>query len=237
MKHPELLVASWVAMAVVTAVSGEAAQERVTDLPRLATNLDLSESGVRRWLKQLGVTDDGPPTERLLAVSPTGKPLLERDGASHTVRVDSELDNVLRRPSMAVVLIHNHPRNVGLSVADLQQLGKPGVAAIVAIGHDGSVFLASAGPRLDRDWFTERQYGLAKAEVQERLRAEWPSRRVSVAASDAHFSHVVTLALAKAGIVRYWFNLRGTGRQSFESARLSFSWVVVGAAARLSKNE
>ena len=56
-----------------------------------------------------------------------------------------------------------------------------------------------------------------------------------VAVSDAHFSHLVTLALAKANIVQYWFSLRGTGRESYEGARIVFSQVVVGAAAQLKR--
>jgi hypothetical protein len=125
--------------------------------------------------------------------------------------------------------------NAGLSAADTQQLAKPGAAAIVAVGHDGSVFIASAGPRLNRDLFEVRQYALAQAEVRKRLRGEWASGRVSVAVSDAHFSHLVTLALAKANIVQYWFSLRGTGRESYEGARIVFSQVVVGAAAQLKR--
>ena len=51
---------------------------------------------------------------------------------------------------MSAVLVHNHPSSVGLSAADIGQLSKPGVAAIVAIGHDGSVFVASAGRAMNR---------------------------------------------------------------------------------------
>ena len=62
---------------------------------------------------------------------------------------------------------------------------------------------------------------------------EWPSGSVSVAVSDAHLSHLVSLALAKAGIIDYWFTLRGTGRESFDKARVIFNRVVVSAAARI----
>jgi hypothetical protein len=36
--------------------------------------------------------------------------------------------------------------------------------------------------------------------------------------------------MAKAGIIDYWFTQRGTGRESFDRARVVFSRVVVGAA-------
>lgn len=237
MNQPGLLIAGWVTLVLASGVSGETAQERLTDLPRLVADLDLTERGVRRWLDQLGVTADGPATERLLAVNVTGERLFERHGGSSSVRVDPELDIRIRQPDMAVVLVHNHPTNGGLSIADMGQLAKPGVAAIVAIGHDGSVFIASAGPRFDRHFFEERQCALASTEVVKRLRAEWRSRRVSVAVSDAHFNHIVTLALAKAGMVQYWFNLRGTDRESYALGRVVFGHVIVGAAERLRKSK
>jgi hypothetical protein len=156
-----------------------------------------------------------------------------RQGQGSSVRVDPELDTLLLTQGTEIVLIHNHPANVGLSADDLRQLTKPGVLAIVAIGHEGSVFVAAAGPRMDRQFFADRQYAFARAEITRRLRAEWPSGRVSVADSDAHFTHLVTSALAKAGVVRYWFKLRGPSRYSYERARFVFGQLVAGAAARV----
>jgi hypothetical protein len=150
------------------------------------------------------------------------------------VYVDAELDRVLLQPGLGSVLVHNHPASVGLSGPDLGQLSKPGVAAVIAVGHDGSVFAASAGRRMHPEFLESRQYELAKVEVVKRLRAQWPSGSVSVAASDAHLSHLVALAMAKAGIIDYWFVLRGAGRESFDNARVVFNQVVVGAASRLS---
>ena len=149
MASKRLLIASWVMLVIVTGASGEAAHEGLVDPAMLAATLDLTEGGVRRWLDRLGVSGDGSPTERLLAVSLTGQLVEERHGGSSLVHIDSELDTTLRQPEMSVVLVHNHPANAGLSAADTQQLAKPGVAAIVAVGHDGSVFIASAGPRLN----------------------------------------------------------------------------------------
>lgn len=50
-------------------------------------------------------------------------------------------------------------------------------------------------------------------------------------------SHLVALALARASIIDYWFTLRGTGRESFDRARVVFNRVVVGAAAQLRSAE
>ena len=220
---------------VVTLGGAEAgAQERPLDLAGLVARLDLTEKGAKRWLEQLGVRGDSTATERLLAVSASsGASLLTREGGDSSVRIDPELDTLLLRPETGIVLVHNHPANVGLSSNDLRQLTKPGVLAVVAIGHEGSVFVAAAGPRFDREFFHERQYEGARAEVLKKLRAEWPSSSLPVAVSDAHFSHLVTQSLSRAGIVRYWFRLRGAGRESYEKARVVFARVIFGAAGRL----
>lgn len=232
-----LLIVCWLAVASATGAAEASAPEASTDLRKLAASLDLTGQGVARWLARLGVTRDGPPVERLLAVSLTGELLMERHGEGSQVRVDPELDDLLRRAGTSTVLVHNHPASVGLSLADLRHLGKPGLAAIVAIGHDGSVFIASAGPRLDPLLFAERQHAVATAEVRKQLRIEWPSGRLTVAAGDAHTSHLVTLALAKAGVVQYWFTLRGNSRVSYEYGRLIFSRIAIVSADRLKRTD
>ncbi len=226
-------VAGGVALVLTFGGGHAGAQEPPVDLRRLVAGLDVTERGVTRWLERLGATVPGLPEERLLLVRPTGEDVLERRGGPSSVRVDSEIDDLILRPGMRHVLVHNHPTSVGLSGPDLGQLAKPGVAAVMAVGHDGSVFVASAGRRMQPDFLESKQYVSAKAEIGRRLRAEWPSGSVSVAVSDAHLSHLVSLALAKAGIIDYWFTLRGTGRESFDGARVVFNRVVVGASARL----
>ena len=121
---------------VVTLGGAEAgAQGRPLDLAGLVARLDLTEKGAKRWLEQLGVRGDSTATERLLAVSASsGASLLTREGGDSSVRIDPELDTLLLRPETGIVLVHNHPANVGLSSNDLRQLTKPGVLAVVAIG-------------------------------------------------------------------------------------------------------
>ena len=43
------------------------------------------------------------------------------------------VDTLLLQPGARITIVHTHPDSVGLSVLDLLQLAKPGVAAIVAI--------------------------------------------------------------------------------------------------------
>ena len=134
-------------------------------------------------------------------------------------------------------MVHNHPSSVGLSAADIGHLAKPGVLAILALGHDGSVFVASAGEAMDPDVLEATQYVRALQEVKRRLRVEWPSRSASVAASDVQLNHLVARALAQAGVIRYWSELRGSNRDTYEVGRPAFSRVVAGAGAYLRRVE
>jgi len=233
MTRPGLLVVGWMTIATtVPAADAQVAQKPPANLPKLAESLNLTDGGVWRWLDRLGVNGDSR-SERLLALESTGKILIERHGDDSSVRVDPELDSLLLRPGAAVVLIHNHPASVGLSLADLRHVYKPGVAAMVAIGHDGSVFIASAGPRFDHSGAADLHYPVAMAEIRDRLRREWPSGRLSIAASDAHTSHLITLALARARIVQYWFKLRGGSLTSYQGTQFTFNRIAALGAARL----
>jgi hypothetical protein len=233
MTHRGLLFACWVAVGVVGGASAARAQGRLIDLSRLVSSLDLTERGATRWLARLEADGSGPSAERLLAVTATGERLMERDGGRSSVPVGAQLDKLLLQQDRSVVLIHNHPSSVGLSAADIGQLARPGVAAIVAVGRDGSVFAAAPGRRMDPDHLEEQQYAQASVEVTRRLRKNWPSEHVPFAIADAHLSHLVALALARSGVIDYWFALRGTSRESYERARLVFGQVVAGTAAQL----
>ncbi len=148
MAYRGFLAASCATLAITVGVNGEAAQERSMDLPALVARLDLTEGGARRWLEQLGVTSDEASTERLMAVSVTGAPLLEREGGGSSVRIDPELDTLLLRSDMAIVLVHNHPANVGLSGNDLRQLTKPGIAP----SWHSATTAACSSPQPARAW-------------------------------------------------------------------------------------
>jgi len=228
-----VLFACWVAIGAAGSASSAGAPARSIDLSGLASSLDLSERGAARWLTRLEAKGSDPSAERLLAVTASGEPVMERDGGRSYVVVGMDLDQLLRQQDRSIVLIHNHPSNVGLSAADIGQLARPGVAAIVAVGHDSSVFVAAPGLRMEPDHVEAQQYAQASAEVTRRLRREWPLERVPFAVADAHLSHLVARALAGTGVIDYWFALRGTSRESYERARLVFGQVVAGTTAQL----
>jgi hypothetical protein len=202
-------------------------------LQDLTGRLDLTVSGSPRWLTALGVVPGGPPRERLLAVSLQGEMIAVVDGGESSVSLGRELDLRLLDPRSAIVLVHNHPHGASLSQNDLSQLEKPGVAAVVAIAHDGSVYAAARGALYAADRFDDLQYAIVREEVTKRARVACGSRELTVAAVDVHFSHVAALALAKAHVIEYQASLSAVVRASYESARIPFGRIAEGAAATL----
>jgi hypothetical protein len=170
--------------------------------------------------------------ERLVAIARDGSVLAVIDGGASNAAVDGGLDLVLHRSGAHVRLTHNHPRSTGLSGADLEQLTKPGLDSIEAVGLDGSRYEAARGPRFDGIGFEPHQYRLAAAAVSRQLldAARSPADRASI---DAHHAHLTALALHKAGIIVYAARLSGERSSSYERNRAAFGRATEAAAVRL----
>jgi hypothetical protein len=170
--------------------------------------------------------------ERLIAFAPDGAVLAVIDGGASSASVGGALDLVLRRSDAHVRLTHNHPRSTGLSAADLEQLTKPGVDAIEAVGLDGSRYEAGRGSRFDCVGFEPHQYRLAAAAVSRQLldAAKSPADRATI---DAHHAHLTALALHKAGIIVYSTVLSAERASSYERYRAAFGRATEAAAVRL----
>jgi hypothetical protein len=93
--------------------------------------------------------------------------------------------------------------------------------------------MAARGARYDADRFETGQYAVGRAEVQKRLRIECGSGAITQRAADAHTSHLIALALAKADVIEYRALLAPSARESFEQARVAFGHVAAGAAAQV----
>ena len=117
------------------------------ELRRLLQSLELAGPGVSRWLFALGVNEADIRQEQLIAVTTSGALVGRIAGGDFSVTVVPELMARLDTPGADIVLVHNHPTSTSLSWADISFLTKPGVAAVVAIGHDGSVYAAMRGRR------------------------------------------------------------------------------------------
>jgi hypothetical protein len=150
-----------------------------------------------------------PPHEQLVAVDRDGRVIGFADGTRSSV----DKDEALKRPLQTdegVILIHNHPHERGLSVADLGQLTKVGVAAVIAIGHDGSLYGASI--EVQRHTSVMEFVRSAVTEVH-RLGARAGAINEDVFLSQ--FEHVVSLVLGEARVIRYRSVLAGERRNSF----------------------
>ena len=175
-----------------------------------------------------------PSTECLLAIAPDGSLLGEVEGNEGEVALGRSFDEPLQRAGAGILLVHNHPRGNALSGADLGQLSKAGVGGIIAVGHDGSVYGASAGPTYDPITFEVKVYPLARAEALRRLRRQAPGARVEMEVFDAHVEHVIALGLHEARVIRYIATLVGSRQDAYRRLDVVFRHVAEGVAATVS---
>ncbi|MBD0865730.1 MAG: hypothetical protein GDA36_09080 [Rhodobacteraceae bacterium] len=107
--------------------------------------------------------------------------------------------DALRNESRQTGLVHNHPNSSGFSRADLRKLGHlPGLDRLIAVGHDGSLYRASA-PRPGLNRIVEPLY-------------EYSQKLVDAAAADLGMNrdalytlrgHATASALAQTGYIDY----------------------------------
>ncbi len=225
-------IALMVFAALTSAIRLEAQERR--SLNAVLTDLRLNQEGTHEWLGRLGVSGEVSGHERLLAVSPEGRVLRALDGSETTVVVTPEFDGDLMREDAAIVLVHNHPSSTSLSQQDLAQLDKPGVATIVAIGHDGSVYAArrtsQAARRCNPDCYAAVRQAVSKA-----LRLELPRMKPTEIEAESFATHLVMLALARAGYVEYVDAMAPARRAAFAANLISFGRVVATARAALAR--
>jgi hypothetical protein len=187
-----------------------------------------------------------PPNEQLVAIDRAGCIVAAIDGGSASAEPDDTLRERLRREGEGIVLVHNHPRGLSLSFNDLGQLTQPGVAGVIVVGNDGSLYAASLGERytsLQLDGppvtvvgFQERGHTTLTvfvASAQSEVRRLNATAGVDGRAFDSHFDHLVSLALRDAGAIRYWSILSGDRRQTFARFNEDFGRFIAGARERV----
>jgi hypothetical protein len=210
---------------------GHAAGQRTLDA--LLSDLRLTEAGSRDWLGKLGVDAQNTGHERLLAVAPDGRILRVLDGSETTVIVTPEFDGDLMREDAAIVLVHNHPASTSLSQQDLAQLEKPGVATIVAIGHDGSVYAARRKDPAPARHCAADCYAALRDAVSTALRIERPRMKVTEIPAESFATHLAVLAIARAGYLDYAQVMAPARRAAFAANVAAFGRVVATARATL----
>ena len=187
-----------------------------------------------RWLAVLGVPEGAGRThtrERLVVLAANGRVVRVVEGAESHVVLSADLDRLLATAGANLTLVHNHPAGNGLSADDLSQLEKAGVAMVVAVGHDGSLYAASRGARFPSAGFAgfdDAVYEVARRHAERVMRAERdPAAR---AAYDEHVQHVLATALDAAGVLDYAAVLGADRRVSFGNARMFLARVRDSAA-------
>ena len=147
--------------------------------------------------------------ERLIVLDASGQVIRVVEGLEGRVEFPSDMAGMLASPEAQLTLVHNHPASNGLSPYDLVQLEKPGVHAVVAVGHDGSVYVAARGASYDAAIHPEAASAAQRLQRRERD----PKKR---AAFDQHFHHVMALALHDVRVIEYRSMLSLERRRSFD---------------------
>lgn len=191
------------AVAVWSAPSSAQHLERVAATRPLAVGEQLPGLPAKFWANVIGDAGRLPDHERLVVLATDGRVLAVLDGGEDAVDIPVSLDGLLEDATTPLVLAHNHPADTSLSGADLALLGRPSVERVVALGHDGSVFEATAGPAfLDRVAFA-RVYPALEARLKARLAGEAALAGAAPGTGFDQFSHVMALILARAGVIHY----------------------------------
>jgi hypothetical protein len=220
--------------AILMSATGRAAQNKQLDLGDLVDRLSLTLAGARTWLDRLGTRiGDGRLVERVLFVDVAGETLLAVDGTEGRVATTPEVNAWLSRHS-DVILVHNHPAGTGLSENDLMHLTKPWLAAVAAIGHDGSVYVAARGARHAGHGFGS-QHQIASTEIERRLNFYFQgpalvSRKTTIRLM---LPHLVATALHEASMIEYRASLSASARAVFAPVAGDVDRAVKGAVQRL----
>ncbi len=171
--------------------------------------------------------------ETLVAVGPAGDVVDSVDGTLNKLHVGEPLNERLLDAAAAITLVHNHPGGSGLSGNDLGHLSKPGVRAMVAVGHDGSLYAAAAGPNYPPKGFEEWLFPVARREVIRGLRTEAPSAHVDVRVFDPYVDHLVAAAMDRVHVIEYSADLGSSRLEIARRFERVFAHVVTDVAAKV----
>lgn len=135
------------------------------------------------------------------------------------IAIPSELTKLASDPTQRIAYHHSHPDGFSLSLMDLKLLNRrPGLAKVVAHGHDGSQYQATRGDMQNFDII------LSSADSEMDRQADLVRRRgASMTGIDAH---LVNLALAAEGVIQYQYTLSPVLSAHFEKDRAVYERIV-----------
>jgi hypothetical protein len=220
---------------VLLSATGRAAQTDRLNLADLVDRLGLTPAGARTWLDKLGARiGDSRLGERIVFVNVAGEMLRTIDGTDGRVVIPREVNEWLSRRGADAVLVHNHPVGTGLSEKDLMYLTMPGLVAVAAIGHEGSVYVAARGARHAGYGFGS-QYQIAATEIEQRLLFYFQGTALESrkALIPLMLEHLVASALAQASVIEYRAALSPRTGGALAEVAGDADRAVAGAAQRL----
>jgi hypothetical protein len=214
---------------------------RAQDAPAAERRLAFPEGRVSGqsgsyWAGALANGGAVPAHERLLAVLPDGLVLGVVDGEWNRVTLPLELVRSLSEQTLQATLVHNHPTRVSLGEWDVRHLAKAGVARVIAIGSDGTVYEAAAARRYRRALITGNVYPVLEARVGRRLTAEAWRRREDPGTLALYVPHLVAAVLDRAQVLQYVVTPSDAGQPGFDRYRPVFERVIGAEARRLEQD-
>ncbi|MBC6416246.1 MAG: hypothetical protein GDA47_00245 [Rhodospirillales bacterium] len=115
-------------------------------------------------------------------------------------------------PARRISVVHNHPEAKSLSSKDLLRLEtEPGLARVIVVGHDGSLYRAS-DPKQMLGYFADRLWQLAWVRIHEE--AVWSGMHSPAMRNLAN--HAANTALDRAGYMNYASALAGGSRVNLQ---------------------
>jgi hypothetical protein len=144
------------------------------------------------------------------------------------VYIPAELTQFANDPTRKIAYHHDHPDGFSLNTGDLRVMAKrPGLYEVVAYGHDGSRFMARR-----RD-FQDFEIALESAR-HEIWQQTGLVRRRGLFLEDLE-AHLINLALARAGIIDYQFELSEKRQRFYTSEQTALDSMVDAAVMKIKR--
>lgn len=168
-----------------------------------------------------------PGRERLVVLGPDAQVLAMSEGTQSEVEVP-DFDRSVLAEDEGVVLVHSHPSSTSFSRADILHLSRPRVEAVVAIGGDGGVYFAARGPRFVPNGVGPL-YDSASSGAQDMWRAAGNWQGGPNVKPAPHFAHIVSQALAGAGVIVYRASMPFDRERSYFDGTVLFALMLEAA--------
>ncbi|MDR2186998.1 MAG: hypothetical protein LBE62_02975 [Azonexus sp.] len=166
--------------------------------------------------------------EHLIAFDAASGKEIERfsSGIRGEVAIPPKTWDLLNNKNARVNIHHNHPDSYSLSGKDLDKLAYPGGWKVVAHGHDGSVFSAAKIPGMAKH--IEKAHSAALAAVIQ-------DAKLFRVRTEGVRAHLVNLALARAGVIKYDFTLSSGLQAIMDAAPATYDRIIADAVAAITR--